>query len=195
MIKGLLGRTVFFEADGGTSGGGSGDAGGAAAGAQAGAAGAAGGAEAGTGADELAQLKAQLAEAQGKLTAKEQAEADAQRKAAEEQGNFKSLYEQAQTTLKQLQEAQTAEATKQARLAAARQAGLDESLADRLVGADAAALLADAKALAVRFAPAAPGTGATNNGAQRGNGVGSVEDQVNADWAKRGNKKGGFRFR
>lgn len=149
------------------------------------------GAQAGSGDDRAAQLERELTELRSKLTAREQAEAEAQRKAAEEAGNFKKLYEDAQTQLKAAQDAQAAQAAKQQRLAAASAAGLDAELADRLVGDTPEALAADAKKLAARLAPVAPSTGATNPGAARG--AKTLEDRTNEAWAKRG-KRGGLRF-
>jgi alanyl-tRNA synthetase len=144
--------------------------------------------------DRVAQLERELNDARTKLTAREQAEAESARKQAEEQGNFKKLYEEAQAALTKAEQTRAAErateATKQAQLTAATAAGLDASLATRLVGDTPEALLADAKALAARLAPSAPGTGSTNPSATRG--VATVEDQINSEWAKR--KKGGFRF-
>lgn len=143
--------------------------------------------------DRLAQLERELSETKSKLTAREQAEAEATRKHAEEQGNFKKLYEDSQAALTTAETARAAErataAAQAAQLAAATAAGLDPSLAGRLVGATPEALLADAKVLAARLLPNAPGTGATNPSASRG--AATVADLINADWAKR--KKGGFR--
>ena len=62
----------------------------------------------------------------------------------------------------------------------AKDAGLDESLADRLRGDDEAALLADAQALAERMRPAAPaGAGSPANGARSANQPVSAFDPKN----------------
>jgi hypothetical protein len=144
--------------------------------------------------DRVAQLERELTDARTKLTQRDQLDAESQRKQSEEQGNFKKLYEDAQAALSTAEHnraaERAAEAAKAAQLTAARAAGIDDSLASRLVGDTPEALLLDAKALATRLVPNAPGIGATNPSATRG--AATVEDQINGEWAKR--KKGGFRF-
>lgn len=113
---------------------------------------------------ELTETRKEAAKYRTTLRSQEQQQQDAQRKAAEESGQFKTLYEQSQQKIAELERTQAAQAQADARRKAARDAGLSEDLADRLRGETPEELLADAKALAKRLQPAAPSTGATNPG-------------------------------
>lgn len=119
---------------------------------------------------ELSDARKEAAKYRTSLRAEETAKAEAERKAAEEQGQFKGLYEKAQAELKALQDAAAARERADLLRKVAKDAGLDESLADRLRGDDEAALLADAKALAERMKPATPASsGSPANGARSAN--------------------------
>jgi alanyl-tRNA synthetase len=129
---------------------------------------------------DLADARKEAAKYRTSLRAEETAKAEAERKAAEEQGQFKSLYEKTQAELKALQDAAAARERADLLRAVAKEAGLDESLADRLRGDDEAALRADAKALAERVKPAAPtGAGSPANGARSANSAAPAFDPKN----------------
>lgn len=116
---------------------------------------------------ELADARKDAAKYRTNLRQQEQERAEAERKTAEEQGQFKALYEQAQADLKALQDAAAARERGDLLRKVAQAAGLDEAFADRLRGDDEAALLADAKLLAERLKPAAPASaGSPANGAR-----------------------------
>lgn len=142
---------------------------------------------------ELTETRKEAAKYRVTLRSQEQAQTEAQRKAAEESGQFKTLYEQAQAKLAEVEQAQAKAAQDAARAKAARDAGLSEDLADRLVGDTPEALLLDAKALAKRLVPTPPSTGATNPGAKR---AGASEDeQIEAMFHGKGKQpKSGMRW-
>jgi len=111
--------------------------------------------------DELKQLRAEQTKA-GK------AQADAERKAAEEQGKFKELYEKALTEAETERNARQTSELATLKNSVARAVGLPEKLALRLQGATAEEITADAKSILAELPkPAAPNI---NSGA----GVGSA---------------------
>ena len=113
---------------------------------------------------ELARLQKEIADLRKENAKHRTANREAERKAAEEAGQFKTLYEQTMAELETLK----ADAAKRGREAllhrVAKTAGLPDDLADRLRGETEDELLADAKAMAKRLAVPAPSTGATNPG-------------------------------
>lgn len=117
---------------------------------------------------ELGDTRKEAANYRTRLRAQEEADAEAKRKAAEESGQFKTLYEQAQAKLAEAAKQQAERERADLLHKVAKDAGLSEDLIDRLRGETEAELLADAKALAKRMAPTPPATGATNPGARRG---------------------------
>jgi len=115
-------------------------------------------------ATELARLQKEIADLRKENAKHRTANREAERKLAEESGQFKTLYEQSQTELEQLK-SQIAQRDRAALLVkVAKAAGLPEDLTDRLKGETEAELLTDAKAMAKRLATPAPSTGATSPG-------------------------------
>lgn len=108
--------------------------------------------------EEAADYRRKLRDAEGKLTAAEKAQADAEAARLAEEGQYKTLYEKAQA------EAQAAAAKlaqvehDQQRRDAAQAAGIP-ALWQRLQGATAEELAEDAKALAAVVAPAPSANG------------------------------------
>lgn len=129
---------------------------------------------------ELADTRKEAAAYRTKLRAEETAKAEAERKAAEEQGEFKKLYEGAQAKLVELEAARTKAEREQLLARIASEAGLDATLAERLRGEDEAALRADAAALAAHLKPAAPtSAGSPANGARSANAAAPAFDPKN----------------
>lgn len=107
---------------------------------------------------ELAEARKDAGNYRTRLRERERAEQEAQRQTAEQQGEFKTLYEQAQQRLQELEQAQAARERADLLRKVAKSAGLDpddEDLVSRLRGDDEEALLEDAKKLAARIAPPA----------------------------------------
>jgi len=137
--------------------------------------------------DRATRLERELTETRkeaAKYRVEKRTQAEAERKAAEESGQFKTLYEQAQAKLAEIEQTQAKAAQDALRAKAAKDAGLSEDLADRLVGSTPAELLADAQALAKRLAPTPPSTGATNPGAKRA--PSSEDEQIEAMFSGKG---------
>lgn len=111
---------------------------------------------------EVADARKEAAKYRTTLRQQEQAQEEAARKQAEEQGEFKRLYEETQAKLTAL--AAEAEAAKLTalRLQVASELGLPQGLAERLRGTTPAEIKADADALlaAIRAAAPAPAAGA-----------------------------------
>lgn len=134
---------------------------------------------------ELKEARAEAAKYRKTVRDQETAAQEAQRKAAEEQGNFKTLYEQAQQKQAELQQRIEARERLDLQARVAKAAGLPDDLASRLQGATPEELAADAAALAKLLAPAAPAqpqppaTGATNPAAGRGAPAANVFDPKN----------------
>lgn len=107
---------------------------------------------------------------------------DAERKAAEEQGKFKELYEQLQTRLEETERAKRDLELGQLKRAAADKVGLPAALAERLRGETADELERDAKeVLAALPKPGAPNI---NNGVG-GQNAGSMDEARRLEYAAR----------
>lgn len=105
---------------------------------------------------ELAEARKDAGNYRTRLRERERAEQEAQRQTAEQQGEFKTLYEQAQQRLQELEQAQAARERADLLRKVAKTAGLDpddDDLVSRLRGDDEEALLEDAKKLAARITP------------------------------------------
>ncbi len=109
---------------------------------------------------EARNLRDRLREAEGKLTAAEQAQADAEAKRLAEQGEYKALYEKAQAEAQEKADRLAQMERDQLRRDAAQAAGIPQ-LWQRLQGDTAEALAEDAQALAAYVQPAPPANGQT----------------------------------
>lgn len=107
---------------------------------------------------EAKNLRDRLREAEGKLTAAEQAQADAEAKRLAEQGEYKALYEKAQADALAVAARLAQVEHDQQRRDAAQAAGIPQ-LWQRLQGATVEELAEDAAALAAMMQPAQPGNG------------------------------------
>lgn len=111
-------------------------------------------------------VKERLEREKAKAQEREQkAREEAERKAAEEQGKFKELYEQAQARIEQEEKARKALELKMLRQQVAKQVGIPDALADRLVGETQEELEADAKQLLETLPKADPKAPSLNGGA------------------------------
>ncbi len=109
---------------------------------------------------EARNLRDRLREAEGKLTAAEQAQAEAEAKRLAEQGEYKALYEKAQAEAQEKADRLAQMERDQLRRDAAQAAGIPQ-LWQRLQGETAEELAEDAKTLAAMMQPAQPANGQT----------------------------------
>ena len=105
--------------------------------------------------EEAADYRRKLREAEGKLTASEKAQADAEAARLAEQGEYKALYEKAQAEAQAAADRLDQMERDQQRRDAAQAAGIPQ-LWERLKGDTAEALAEDAQALAAMMQATAP---------------------------------------
>jgi alanyl-tRNA synthetase len=113
---------------------------------------------------EISRLQKEIADLRKENAKHRTANKEAERRAAEETGQFKTLYEQSTAELEQLR-GEIARRDRETLLTkVASKHGLPDDLRPFITATDEAGMEEQAKTLAKRIAPAPPSTGATNPG-------------------------------